>query len=121
MKEDGQPTDIVDSITQFTMRQTSRRGFFKWVAKAGLAVAAAAGGGLAFISTAFASFPCSQYFPGCSNGCNCYSCCDDPDSGTQCCTGDCDTCPHILVEISVFYYWDPSLNKCVMVKDCPEC
>jgi len=122
MAEDEYPTGIVDSITQFAMRQTSRRGFVKWVAKVGLAMAAAAGGGLAFVSTAFASIDCQKYYPGCSNGCFCVSCCEDPDSGYQCCYGCCDYCaPEQLVEITVFWYWDPGLHSCQMVKDCVNC
>ncbi len=121
MNEDQDPKSMIDAITQLAIRQSSRRGFIRWVAKVGLAAAAAAGGGLAFISTAFAHYDCSK-LPGCSQGCGCFSCCEDPDSGYQCCNGCCNDCaPSYSVEITVFYYWDPGLNHCVMVKDCTVC
>lgn len=120
MSEDGHSTGIVDAITQFAMRQSSRRGFMKWVAKAGLAMAAAAGGGLAFVSTAFAGYDCSKYLPGCHGPCVCVSCCTDPDDGRPCCYGCCDYCgPEQLVEVRRYYAWNGS--TCVANTICIDC
>ncbi len=65
MKEDQNSNGIVEGITRFAMRQTSRRGFFKWMGKVGLALAAATGGGLAFVLPAFAYENCQEFYPGC--------------------------------------------------------
>ena len=122
MHQDERSTDIVDGITSFAMRQTSRRGFIKWVGKAGLAVAGAIGIGLTLALPAFATVDCQKYYPGCSNPCGCLSCCDDQDSGTECCYGECGGCgPQIYKEITSFWYYDPGTRGCQQVIDCATC
>jgi hypothetical protein len=104
--------------------QTSRRSFLKWVGKAGLATAAAIGGGLVLVLPAFAWINCSQYFPGCTGNCDCESCCTDPDYGVQCCAGNCGPCgqPQYFI-VTSFWYWDPPPGdgKCHQTKDCEPC
>lgn len=124
MNEDQPSTGIIDVITRFAMRQSSRRGFFKWVGKAGLALAAAASGSIAFFSQdASASYPCQKYLPGCHGACTCQSSgCSDPDDGfVDNCFGNCYTCPTTCVQLFVYYTWDGALNKCIQVQDCALC
>jgi hypothetical protein len=125
MSEGQHFTGIVNGITQFAMHQTSRRGFFKWVGKAGLALAAAMGGGLAFVSPAFAWIDCRKYLPGCYGPCTCDSSgCQDPDDGwVDRCFGACGDPGHssICVQLFVYYTWNPQLNQCVQVSNCGLC
>lgn len=122
MNEDQSSTSVIDAIAQFAMRQTSRRGFFRWVGKAGLALAATTGSIAFFSSNALAYYDCSKYLPGCTGACTCgTSQCQDPDDGKHGCSGDCSECPERDVEMTIFYYWEPSLNKCVQVIDCAPC
>lgn len=125
MNEDQPSRDIIDAITRFAMRQSSRRGFFKWVGKAGLALAAAASGSIAFfLQDASATVDCSKYLKGCAGICTCVaSFCDDPDDGfVNNCYGNCYVCPSpICVQMFVYYVWDGDLGKCIQVQDCGLC
>jgi hypothetical protein len=115
-------TDAVDRITGFAMRQTSRRGFIKWLGKGGLAIAAGLTTGLDFLSgTAFASVPCGRYYPGCTGPCTCTpsSCTDGDGGGTQNCEGFCGGCFQLQYYAYIYWYWNGS--KCVPSKNCIKC
>lgn len=122
MRTERDQADFVDGITKFAMRQSSRRGFIKWLGKGGLALAAGITGGLGFLSNAFASINCSQYYPGCESECGCFVTeCKDPSNGKVFyCEGTCG-CPSTNYYTLVFWYYSPSLNKCVQAKDCVLC
>ncbi|SRR6266516_2163444 len=126
MEKDQGHEDFIDSITGFAMRQASRRGFIKWVAKGGVALAAGMTAGFEwFTGTALASINCSQYLPGCFGECTCeVSTCTDPDGGgTQTCVGVCPSpCgpPYAAYyEAHIFWVWNGS--RCVALKSCVGC
>ncbi len=125
MRRDKDHADFVDRFTQFAMRGTSRRGFFKWLGKTGLAFTVGAIGGLDLLQRVVLAkpdqVPCSYYFPGCTGDCYCNeSCCQDMDNGkTFCCHGSCGRCVSNFVYVDVFWYWDGS--KCVQSYDCIPC
>ena len=125
MDRDRGHQDFVDSITEFAMRQASRRGFIKWLGKGGLAFAAAMTAGLELMKgTASAYINCSQYLPGCEGECTCgTSECTDPDNGnTFYCEGACvapgGPCYYY---VDVFWYWSSTQRTCVQAKNCIKC
>lgn len=122
MRQDHNQADLVDNITEFAMHQLSRRGFVKWLGKAGLALAAGATASVELLhGTAFAQVPCNSYLPGCQGQCVCWqSCCYDPDNGLDfCCSGFCSPCSSLFYYVSVSWYWNGS--KCVQTKSCIAC
>lgn len=124
MGENQGQKDFVDLITGFVMKRTSRRSILKWLGKGGLALTTGLIGGFEFFQhVVFASFPCSKYLPGCMGDCTCFTGrCTDLDNGKQfSCTGAC-VCPNaIFYYVDVFWYWDPTLQKCVQAYDCVPC
>lgn len=124
MEENQDQASFVDNITRFVMRQTSRRGFIKWLGKGGLALAGSVMAGFRFLgSTAFAAINCSEELPGCEGDCTCgVSECTDLDNGeTFYCEGVCQGCDEVWYYVLVFWYWSSSQNKCVQAKDCVLC
>ncbi len=125
MEKDQDHTDFIDRITGFAMGQTSRRSFFKWIGKGGLALAASITVGIEFLSgTAFASVPCSAYLPGCLGPCTCMEsvCADQDGAGTQTCRGECPVCgvsDGVYYQPWIYWYWNGS--RCVPEKLCDQC
>ncbi|MGB8345308.1 MAG: hypothetical protein WCD86_10520 [Ktedonobacteraceae bacterium] len=124
MGDDQGHGDLIDSITGFAMRQASRRGFIKWLAKGGIALAAGMTAGIELLTgTALASENCQQYYPGCEGECTCATSeCQDPSNGKWFyCSGICNACPPTNYYVDVFWYWSATQNKCIQAKNCILC
>ena len=132
MKKDQGKGDFIDGITGFAMRQASRRGFIKWMAKGGVALAAGITAGFEwFTGTTLAGGPqsidCQHYLPGCEGDCTCaQSCCTDPDNEFEkCCEGICPSpCGPPIVKqyyADVFWYWSGTKGYCVQASNCLPC
>lgn len=109
------------------MRQATRRGFIKWVAKGGLALATGMTAGFELLThTALAYEDCSKYLPGCEGDCRCgTSQCEDLDLGEwfYCegnCMGGCGGGP-VYYFVYVYWSWDSYLGHCVYNKACVDC
>lgn len=127
MEKDQGHVDFIDGITGFAMRQASRRGFIKWVAKGGIALAAGMTGGFELLTrTALASINCSYYYPGCEGDYTCgTSQCQDPSNKLwfYCegnCLGRCGQNP-VKYYVFVYWYWSGQSNRCLQAKGCVPC
>jgi thiol-disulfide isomerase/thioredoxin len=126
-KKDQDHGDFIDGITGFAMRQASRRGFIKWVAKGGVALAAAMTTGFDLLTrNAYAAINCSDYLSGCEGRCSCgYSVCEDPDTGAwfDCegsCDGGCGQDP-VYYLVREYWFWGTKEGKCLSNSLCVEC
>lgn len=129
MEKDQDHKDFIDSITGFTMRQASRRGFIRWVAKGGVALAAAMTTGIDLLTRkTYAYVDCGKWLPGCQGVCTCdTSECVDPDTGGSFyCEGNCvggEGCGGAVASYYVLEYWFYGYKeaKCLSVQVCVEC
>jgi hypothetical protein len=128
MGENQDHGDFIDSMTRFAMRQTSRRGFIKWVAKGGVAFAAGMMASFEWLTgTALAGINCSEYLPGCEGACTCATSeCQDPDNGLwfYCegeCPAPCGPPEAYKYWVHVFWYYSSSKQNCVQAKNCIPC